>query len=64
MDRVGWLVGIFGLGYGFHSEYKRKNDRDWVHMALANRKPSIQGPNKDDVTAAINNMMAFLKPPK
>jgi hypothetical protein len=33
-------------------------------MSLVNLKPSIQGSNKNDVIAAINNMLEFLKPPK
>jgi hypothetical protein len=33
-------------------------------MSLVNLKPGIQGPNKDDVLRAINNMLEFLNPPK
>lgn len=64
MNWVSLIVGILGIVYGVWSDVKRKRQRDWVHMALANLKPGIQQPNRDEVLAAINNMMESLKPPK
>ncbi len=61
---VSLIVGIVGVAYGVWSDVKRKSQREWVHMALGNLKPAIQGPNKGEVIAAINNMLEFLKPPK
>jgi hypothetical protein len=61
---AGLIVGILGVAYAVWSDVTRKGQRDWVHMALANLKPSIQQPNKEAVLEAINNMMEFLKPPK
>ncbi len=60
----GLVVGIVGAGYGIWSDRRRRSDRQWVHMGLANLKPAIRGDNRAEVIAAINNMMAFLKPPK
>src|SRR6516162_2394326 len=59
----GLVVGIVGVGDGVWSDVKRRGERAWVHMALANLKPSIQGGNSEAVITAINNKMAFLKPP-
>lgn len=59
---AGLIVGILGIAYAVRSEVKRKGERKWIHMALANLKPGIQQPNRDEVITAINNMMAFLKP--
>jgi hypothetical protein len=56
-------VGLLGFGFGLWSEVKRKGEREWVQMALVNLKPSIQGSNRPQVIAAINNMLEFLKPP-
>jgi hypothetical protein len=61
---AGLVVGIVGVAYAVGSDVKRRSQRQWVHMALVNLKPSIQGTNRDDVLAAINNMLEFLKPPK
>ena len=61
---AGLVVGIAGTGYAVWSDVKRRGERHWVHMALANLKPSIQGNNRQEVLNAINNMMEFLKPPK
>jgi hypothetical protein len=60
----GLVVGIVGVALAVWSDVTRRSQRHWVHMALVNLKPSIQGPNRDDVLAAINNMLEFLKPPK
>ena len=57
-------VGLLGIAFAVWSEVKRKGEREWVHMALVNLKPSIAGPKAPEVLAAINNMLAFLKPPK
>ena len=61
---AGLVVGIAGTGYAVWSDVKRRGERHWVHMALVNLKPSIQGPNRDHVIDAIDNMLSFLKPPK
>jgi hypothetical protein len=60
----GLVVGIIALVYAVKTHHKFKRERDLLHLALVNLKPSIQGPNRDDVVAAINNMLAVLKPPK
>ena len=56
-------VGFLGIGFAVWSEVKRKGEREWVHMALVNLKPSIDGPRAPEILAAINNMLEFLKPP-
>ena len=61
---TGLIGGIVGVAYAVGSDVARRSQRHWVHMALVNLKPSIQGPNRADVLAAINNMLEFLKPPK
>jgi hypothetical protein len=40
------VVGVAGIGYGVFSDVKPKGRCEWVHMALANRKPAIQGTNQ------------------
>jgi hypothetical protein len=50
----GLLVGIGGVGYGIWSDLNRRRERDWVHMALVNLKPSIQGGNAERVIKAID----------
>jgi hypothetical protein len=45
-------------------EAKRKTERQWIHVALVNPKPSIEGPNAPTILASINNMLEFLQPPK
>jgi hypothetical protein len=62
-DWIGWVIGVIGILYGLWSDAKRKSDREWVHMALANHKPGIQWENRTEVIDKINNMMAFLRPP-
>jgi hypothetical protein len=64
MCLAGLVIGILGVAYAVWSDVKRRDQREWIHMALANLKPGIGGPNQKDVLGAINNMMAFLKPPK
>jgi hypothetical protein len=61
---AGRAVGVVGTGYGIGSDVKQKGVQQWVHMALVNLKPGIQGENRDGVLAAINNMLEFLQPPK
>jgi hypothetical protein len=61
---AGLVIGIAGVAYAIWSDVTRRSQRHWIHMALANLKPSIQGHNRQDVINAINNMMEFLKPPK
>lgn len=60
----GLLVGVIGVVIAAKTHQKFKKERDWLHVALVNLKPSIQGPNRDQILAAINNMLAVLKPPK
>jgi hypothetical protein len=60
---AGLVVGIGGTGYAVWSDVKRRGERHWVHVALVNLKPSIQGPNRADVIRAIDNTLEFLKPP-
>jgi hypothetical protein len=64
-------VGLGGFAFGIWSEMKRKSDetkrkteRQWIHVALVNLKPSIEGPNASKILGAINNMLEFLQPPK
>ena len=64
MDYVGLTVGIIGVGYGIWSDIKRRSDREWIHVALVNLKPSIDGPKASETIASINNMLEFLKPTK
>jgi hypothetical protein len=59
----GLVVAILGVVYAFWSDRKRKSERKWVHLALVNLKPAIQGSNKNEVIDAINDMLEFLKPP-
>ena len=61
---LGTAVTVISLGYAIYSDIKRRSEREWIHMALVNLKPSIQGPNQGAVIVAINNMLEFLKPPK
>lgn len=61
MDYAGLTVGILGVVYGIWSDLKRRRDREWIHMALVNLKPSVENPAS---VAAINNMLEFLKPKK
>jgi len=58
------VVGIIGLSFALWSFFKSRSEREWVHTALVNLKPAIQGENKAQVITAINDMLAFLKPPK
>jgi len=60
---AGLVVGILGgrLWMECGADVKRKSQREWVHMALANLKAAIQDKN---VREAIDNMLAFLKPQK
>jgi hypothetical protein len=61
---VGTAVTVLGFLYGLYQDYRRRSEREWIHMALVNLKPSIQGPNQGAVIVAINNMLEFLKPPR
>jgi hypothetical protein len=60
---IGLAVGGVSLAYAVVSDIRRRSQREWVHMALVNLKPSIRGENKSDVVRAIDNMLSFLKPP-
>jgi hypothetical protein len=46
------------------SDAKRRAVERWVHMALVNLKPGIQGENRLEMLASINNMLEFLQSPK
>lgn len=61
---AGLVVGVAGVGYGVWSDAKRKSVERWVHAALVMLKPGIGGENRNDVIAAINNMLEFLQRPK
>jgi hypothetical protein len=57
-------VGVAGICYALWSDRKRRTERNWIHVALVNLKPSIDGPRAPEILKAINNMLEFLKPPK
>lgn len=59
-DLVGWLIGILAIFYAVWTEHKSRQRRDLAHAALVALKPSIQGPNKDEVIAAINDLLEKL----
>jgi len=60
----GTVVTVVSLCYALYSDIHRKVERDWIHMALVNLKPGIQGENRNEIVTAINNMLEVLKPPK
>lgn len=57
---AGLTLGILGIAYAVWSDQKRKQseqkraqEREWVHMGLANLKPSIQQPDKEELLARL-----------
>jgi hypothetical protein len=58
------IVGLTGFGYALYSNAKNRTEREWVHTALINLKPGIQGENRSEVIKSIDNMLEFLKPPQ
>jgi hypothetical protein len=68
-------IGLLGIAFGIWAEIKRhkdtrkerqerRSDRDQFHRILVTLKPSIQGPNREQVLASINDTLEWLKPPR
>jgi hypothetical protein len=61
---VGIVVGVYGIADARRSGRKLREQTQWVHPALVALKPSIEGPNRNEVIRVINDMLQRLQPPK
>ena len=61
---VGLAVGIYGIVEARQSGRKLREQTQWVHPALVALRPSIEGPNRNEVIRVINDMLQRLQPPR
>ena len=60
-DWIGWVLAIIGIGYGVYENWRTRCRLDIAHAGLVSLKPGIRGENRDDVIAAINDLLSKLK---
>ena len=60
-DFVSWALAAVGFGYGMWVDSLARKRLDIAHAGLVLLKPSIQGPNRDEVIAAIDDLLEKLK---
>jgi hypothetical protein len=60
-DWIGWAIGVAGLGYGIWTDRRARMRLDIAHAGLVSLKAAIEGPNKDRVITAINDLLSKLK---
>jgi hypothetical protein len=60
-DYVGWAIGIVGIAVAVWAEVRARHRRDVAHAGLVSLKPAIQGANRDEVIAAINDLLTKIK---
>jgi hypothetical protein len=60
-DFVSWALAAVGFGYGVWVDSLARKRLDIAHAGLVSLKPSIQGPNRDEVIAAIDDLLEKLK---
>jgi hypothetical protein len=56
----GLFVGAVGLIYAIWTERRARRRLDITHAFLVGLKPSIEGPRRDEILAAINDQLAKL----
>jgi hypothetical protein len=61
---IGVVTGIYGILDARGSSRKLREQTQWVHPMLVALKPAIQGPNRDQVIRAIDDMLERLQSPK
>jgi hypothetical protein len=54
-------LAAVGFGYGVWVDSLARKRLDIAHAGLVSLKPSIQGPNRDEVIAAIDDLLEKLK---
>jgi hypothetical protein len=60
-DWIGWALAVLALGYAVWTERRAKHRLDIAHAGLVSLKPGIQGPNREEVIGAINDLLSKLK---
>ena len=60
-DFVSWALAAVGFGYGVWVDSLARKRLDIAHAGLVSLKPNIQGPNRDEVIAAIDDLLEKLK---
>ena len=67
-DWIGWALGAAGLvigaagfAFGVLTDCRARKRRDMAHAGLVSLKAAIEGPNKEHVVAAINDLLSKLK---
>jgi len=58
---LGLLIGAAGLVYGIRSEHRTRKRLDIAHAGLVSLKAAIEGPNKNRVIEAINDLLAKIQ---
>lgn len=60
-DLIGWGLAIVSLGYAICTNRRAKQRLDIAHAGLVSLKTGIQGENKEEVKAAINDLLQKLQ---
>ena len=63
-DWIGWGIGLVAIIYAIITDCRARKKLDIAHSGLVSLKPAIQGQNKAEVIAAINDLLAKLQSPK
>jgi transcriptional regulator with XRE-family HTH domain len=57
---IGWLLGVASIAYAITVDRRARRRLDFAHAGLVSLKPAIQGDNREEVLAAINDLLAKL----
>jgi hypothetical protein len=60
-DRIGWALAVLAIAYAVWIDRRAGKRLDIAHAGLVSIKPGIQGPNRDEVIAAIDDLLSKLK---
>ena len=60
-DWIGYAAAILVFMYSLWNDAQNRQKRNAASATLAALKPSVQGPNKDKIIAAIDDTLERLK---
>jgi hypothetical protein len=59
-DAIGWLLGIVSIAYAITVDRRARRRRDIAYAGLLSLAAMIQGDNRDQVLASIDDLLAKL----
>jgi hypothetical protein len=59
-NAIDWLLGIVCIAYAITVDWQARRRRDIAHAGLLSLASMIQGDNRDQVLASINDLLVRL----